>query len=71
MRPTVWPEPARQHIIDHLKHSQHADILAWINLLSTTDDSIMFNEFRQRLVQHDQFRALDFKITFPELAQYL
>jgi len=54
-----------------LKHSQHADILAWINLLSTTDDSIMFNEFRQRLVQHDQFRALDFKITFPELAQYL
>ena len=71
MRPTVWPDPARQYIIDHLKNSHHPDILAWINLLSTTDDSIMFNEFQQRLVQHDQYRALDFKITFPELAKYL
>lgn len=71
MRPTVWPKTARQEIIEQLNTSQHSEVKKWAQLLSNEDDSVLFETFKTRLHQHDQYRNLDFASTFPELSKYL
>ena len=71
IRPGVWPEHIKQHIIEHMKTSQHPDVTTWAQLLEHSNDSKMYDEFKKRIQQHDQYRHTDFKITFPELAQYI
>lgn len=71
MRPAVWCEPARKLIIEHLNTSQYDDVKQWAHLVSNTDDSEYFNEFKNKLHLHDQYRNLDFTKTFPELADYV
>lgn len=71
MRPTVWPESVRTVIAEHLNTSRWDDIKNWVVLITTTDDSNQFELFREKLHQHDQYRNLDFKSTFPELAHYI
>jgi len=71
MRPTVWPEMARQEIAKHLNHSVHEDVRTWAQLLSNEDDSDLFEIFKTRLQQHDQYRKVSFELTFPELEKYL
>lgn len=71
MRPTVWPARARDFIQSHLEKSQHPDVVTWSQVVANSDDSDQFDEFRRRLRQHDQFRGLDFDITFPEIATYI
>ena len=71
MRPTVWPEHTRKIIIEKLNASQHADVKDWSNLMSNHNDSRYFDMFLQKLAQHDQYRQLDFKKTFPELAEHI
>jgi len=69
MRPGVWPN--KQIIIDHLLQSPHSDIRDWAEMLRNLDDSEHYEEFCQRLHQHDQYRGLDFSKIFPEMAPYI
>lgn len=67
MRPSVWPDQAKQHIIAKLKHGNE-DAHIWAGLIANTDDSEHFDLFRQRVAWHDRYRGLDFSQTFPEMA---
>ena len=71
MRPTVWPEHVRDVVAKHLLLSQNADARDWSKLMQTSDDSEHFETFKVKLEQHDQFRSLNFRNTFPELAKYI
>lgn len=69
MRPTVWPD--KEHIVKKLQLSQFDDVKTWAGMIADTTDSDLFEQFCQRLRQHDQYRGLDFKIIFPEMASYI
>jgi MoaA/NifB/PqqE/SkfB family radical SAM enzyme len=69
MRPTVWPN--RDHIMSHLESSKFADVRLWARVVASTDESDLFDFFCQRLHQHDQYRGLEFKHVFPEMAPYI
>ena len=71
MRPEVWSYPAKQVIIDKLMHSNIQDVNTWGKLLAATDHSTLFEEFKTKLHLHDQYRNLNFKNTFSELAMYI
>jgi hypothetical protein len=71
MRPTVWPQETKKWIAEHLHNSQHSECVMWADLLMNQDDSIYFENFVKYLHQHDSYRQLDFKKTFPELATYI
>jgi hypothetical protein len=71
MRPTVWPREVRQKIVSCLNNSADADVQNWARLVEQNDDSMMFDQFQQRLHQHDKYRNTDFAKTFPELAPYI
>jgi MoaA/NifB/PqqE/SkfB family radical SAM enzyme len=71
MRPTVWPELVRRKIVEQLSKSQHTEVNDWATLMSNEDDSMLFETFKSRLHQHDQYRNLRFGSTFPELSKYL
>lgn len=71
MRPSVWHHAARNFIVAHLRTSQHQDVVTWANMINTTDDSDLFDTFRQRCQQHDQYRNTNFASAFPELASYI
>jgi hypothetical protein len=70
MRAGIWPVAARTAIAEHLLTSQYPDVPVWAQLLLDSDDSENFDQFQQRTKQHDQYRNLDFKHTFPELAKH-
>ena len=71
MQVAVWTQPVRITIADHLFKSQHPDVKVWAQLLLKSDNSQHFDQFKQRIRQHDQYRNLDFKVIFPELSQYI
>jgi len=71
MRLSVWPEPAKKFIIDHLKSSTWQDVQTWADLMNNTNDSDLFDTFKQRCHQHDQYRNTNFASVFPELAPYI
>ncbi len=71
MRPSVWPDCAKKIIIEKLKTSAYKNVQPWAELLTRTDDSGVFEEFKNKLHAHDQFRGLDFKKTFPELSKFI
>jgi len=71
LRPSVWPEPAKSAIVNKLQSSTIEDVQTWANLMQNTDDSNLFDQFKQFVQRHDQYRNLDFKNTFPDLAQYI
>jgi hypothetical protein len=71
MRPTVWLPPAKKYIIDHLNQSTNPDCHVWVKYLEQHDDSDQFDNFLKYLHQHDRYRSLDFKNTFPEMAKFL
>ena len=69
IRPAVWPD--KEPIVKQLQLSQFQEVNDWAGMIRDTDESALFEEFCQRLHQHDQYRGLDFKITFPEMATYI
>ena len=69
MRPGVWPN--KQMIIDRLLQSQYQEVRGWVEMIRNVDDSEHYEEFCQRLHQHDQYRGLDFSKVFPEMASYI
>ena len=71
MRPAVWTAPVRNIIADHLMSSQYHDVKVWGQMMQRSNDSKHFETFKTKLEQHDQFRSLDFRNTFPELAKYI
>jgi radical SAM protein with 4Fe4S-binding SPASM domain len=71
MRPSVWPDSARKVIVDNLSASNDQDVQQWASLISNTDDSNLFAEFKEKMHLHDQYRALSFANTFPELAAHI
>jgi hypothetical protein len=71
MRPTVWPYPAKQFVINKLTQSLHSSVTPWIDLMTNVDDSLHFESFRSYLKKHDQYRGLSFSDTFSELAKFI
>jgi len=71
MRPSVWPQNAKNEIIQKLKNCPQKDVKNWVILLSNTDDSEHFTEFVKYLHKHDEYRNLNFSKTFPELAKFI
>jgi MoaA/NifB/PqqE/SkfB family radical SAM enzyme len=71
MRPSVWTTPAKEYIINKLQSSQHLDVKQWAVLLTNTDDSNLFKDFKEKMQIHDQYRSLNFAKTFPDLAEYI
>ena len=71
MRPTVWPTAVRNLIADHLMSSNREHVRNWTQLLQSQDDSDKFDKFKTYMLEHDQYRGLDFAKTFPELAGLL
>ena len=71
MSPAVWTGPARQAIIDHLQSSKRQSVRTWSNYIINHDETAHYREFIKKLVEHDRYRGLNFKTTFPEMAQYL
>jgi hypothetical protein len=71
MRPSVWSTPARDVIINKLFSSNDPDVKQWAELIRNTDDSDLFDEFKEKMQKHDEYRALNFADTFPELATYI
>ena len=43
----------------------------WAQLLQSQDDSEKFDKFKTYLLQHDQYRGLNFAKTFQELSEFL
>ena len=71
MRPSVWSDSAKDLIIDKLDNSKHEDIKRWSSIVATLEDQQYFDNFKHNCQQHDEYRSLDFKKTFKELAHYL
>jgi radical SAM protein with 4Fe4S-binding SPASM domain len=71
LRPSVWPDLAKLAIVNKLQSSIINDVRVWANLIQITDDSKLFIQFQQFVREHDQYRNLNFKATFPEIAQYI
>ena len=71
LRPSVWPDLAKSAIVNKLQSSIIDDVRVWTNLMQSTDDSNLFSQFQQFVHEHDQYRNLNFKTTFPEMAQYI
>lgn len=71
LRPTVWTTDAKMFIAEHLDSSQNFEVKKWAHHLRSNDDSVLFDEFVKRTLVHDQYRNLDFKHAFPELAKYI
>lgn len=71
LRPTVWPTTAKEVIVNKLQSSIIEEVRPWANLMKTTDDSVLFDQFRRFAYQHDQYRNLNFKNVFPEVAHYI
>lgn len=71
MRPTVWPQFAREYIVKHLLSSQHADVYTWATMLEQIDDSKYFDDFKRLTQQHDQYRGLEFGSTFKEMSNWI
>ena len=71
MRPGIWPTEANHAIAKHLGNSKHDDVRVWADAIVKNRDADQFEEFCKRLQQHDQYRDIDFKTTFPEIASYI
>jgi len=71
MRPTVWPVQARQLIQDRLYSSRHQILDTWADMFDTVDDSNHFDRFRQHVRSQDLYRSTDFRMTFPEMAEFV
>ena len=71
MRPTIWPDAARDFIIDKLRNSQHKELHTWATMLSRVNDNDRFDTFKEHVRWQDQYRRTDFDSTFPEIARYL
>ena len=71
LRPSVWPNTAKEAIVNKLQSSTIEDVRVWAKLMQNTDDQNLFEQFQQFVQRHDQYRNLNFKTTFPEMAQYI
>jgi hypothetical protein len=71
MRPTVWCQSAQTEIVDKLTTSLYPEVQTWAGLIENTNDSEHFLDFKRYLHEHDRYRKLNFKQTFPELAKYI
>jgi MoaA/NifB/PqqE/SkfB family radical SAM enzyme len=69
MSPAVWPN--KEHIVKQLQLSQFEEVKTWADMIADTNQSELFDQFCEKLHQHDQYRGLDFKIIFPEMAPYI
>lgn len=71
MRPSVWPNAVRENMAGKLLKSRYHSVKIWANSMVQEDDSIYFKKFQEMCAKHDNYRGLDFKRTFPEIAQFL
>ena len=71
MRPAVWCKDSRKLIVDKLKTSQYPEVQTWAGLIENTNDSEHLQDFKRYLHEHDNYRDINFKQTFPELGKYV
>jgi hypothetical protein len=71
MRPEIWPQKAKEFIMQKLLQSQNTDVQTWASALGTRDESQYYEQFRAAVKQHDAYRGTSFDQVFPEMSQYL
>jgi len=71
MKPTVFPNPIREKIANHLKTSRHEDVRVWGNFVENNDSSQYYQEFLTRKDQHDLYRNLNFAETFSQVEELI
>lgn len=71
MRYTVFPEPIRKQIAEHLRKSRFPTIHVWADSIANNDDSEYFERFLEKTHAHDEYRGNSFHETFPELAELI
>jgi sulfatase maturation enzyme AslB (radical SAM superfamily) len=59
LRPAVWPETTKQAIVNKLKSSTIDDVRVWAELVQNTNDSALFEQFKQFVNLHNQYRNLN------------
>jgi len=70
MRANVWPREVREVISQHLRKSRWPEVKNWARLI-LEDGPDRFEEFCDLVSKHDRYRKLDYRIIFPEMAQYI
>jgi radical SAM protein with 4Fe4S-binding SPASM domain len=71
LRPSAWHSTAKQCIINKLNSSQVPEVRDWAQLVEQNDDSDQFDNFKQYIQRHDQYRQLRYQDTFAELGKFL
>jgi MoaA/NifB/PqqE/SkfB family radical SAM enzyme len=69
MRPEVWPAAVRKIIQARLLEDSNSISRTWASMLNQ-DSSEFFADFVKYTTMHDKHRSLDFRTTFPELANF-
>lgn len=69
--PGVWSDVAKEFIINKLRSSSQPEIKNWANILSSLDESYLFDEFKSKLKNHDLYRKLNYSDAFFDMAKFL
>lgn len=71
MRPSVWPESAKEYIVGVLTNSEFSILNSWSTLMKISNDNEYFEQFKTQLEKHDRYRQISFANIFPEMANFL
>jgi len=72
LRPAALPTEARAKIAEHLGKSSNEQVRQWADFMKgKAEDPALFEEFLEFSRKHDEYRGVDFRQVFPELAQIL
>lgn len=71
LRPSIWPNSAKDFIIERLRTSRHQDLHRWADMIQSIDDSRHFEMFKIMTLKYDQYRGTNFFQIFPEMAKFL
>jgi len=71
MRPTVYPKPIKEKIVEHLNQSRHEDVRTWASYLMKNNDSEHYPMFLSMKDAHDTYRNLNFADTFSEVQELI
>ena len=71
MRPTVYPKPIKEKIVEHLNQSRHEDVRTWAKYLENNNNSEHYQMFLSMKQAHDTYRNLNFADTFSQVQELI
>jgi len=70
-RPSIWPDPFKSILIDKLSNSKYSQVRTWATLIQNTDDTTLYNRFKEITLARDQYRGCSASLAFPELSNFI